>query len=300
MIGSLAFVIVTAAAGTAAEAASTPAARIEVPSALITLIEQVDVPAREAGVLTDVKANEGQMVEQHELLAQIADVEVRLAEDRVKTELEIARRKAQNDVNVRFARKSVEVAKAELNRGLESLAKYAKSISDSEMDRLRLTLQRTVLEVEQAQHDLDVAGFTQRIKENELQVAQRKVQRRKVVAPLDGVVVQVNRRRGEWVEPGETVLRILRIDRLRAEGFLSVSAVRGDLRDRPVVLTVDLPGEPKAEFPGKVVFLSPEIDPVNAQIRVWAEVENRGLRLRPGMRAKMTIEAAPTGTTPGR
>jgi macrolide-specific efflux system membrane fusion protein len=45
------------------------------------------------------------------------------------------------------------------------------------------------------------------------------------------------------------------------------------------------------EFSGKVIFVDPEIDPINAQVRIWAEVDNQGLRLRPGMRAKMTLAA---------
>ena len=43
---------------------------------------------------------------------------------------------------------------------------------------------------------------------------------------------------------------------------------------------------------GKIVFVSPEIDPVNAQVRVWAEVENPDLSLRPGLQAEMIIDPA--------
>jgi multidrug efflux pump subunit AcrA (membrane-fusion protein) len=55
-------------------------------------------------------------------------------------------------------------------------------------------------------------------------------------------------------------------------------------------LTVDLPRRPAAEFPGKITFLDPEIDPVNGQFHVWIEVSNLGLSLRPGMRAKMFLD----------
>jgi macrolide-specific efflux system membrane fusion protein len=129
------------------------------------------------------------------------------------------------------------------------------------------------------------------VKENEYQAAQERVKRHRITAPISGVVVQINRRLGEWVKPGEAVVRILRLDRLRAEGFLKACYLSDGLQGRQVTLVVDLPDEPGAEFPGKIVFLDPEIDPVNGQIRIWAEVQNKGLRLRPGMRAKTTIEA---------
>ena len=40
------------------------------------------------------------------------------------------------------------------------------------------------------------------------------------------------------------------------------------------------------------MFVSPEVNPVNGQIRVWAELENQDLLLRPGVAAEMTIEPA--------
>ena len=72
-----------------------------------------------------------------------------------------------------------------------------------------------------------------------------------------------------------------------------IPGLANNLHDWQVTLTVDLPTEPGAKFPGKVVFLSPEIAPVNSQISIWVEIDNADLRLRPGMRAKMTIVVPP-------
>ena len=77
---------------------------VEVDSALLRLIEQVDVPAQEAGVLLELSAREGDTVAEGALLGKIKDTESLLARDRAKLELDIARRKAENDVSVRFAR----------------------------------------------------------------------------------------------------------------------------------------------------------------------------------------------------
>jgi macrolide-specific efflux system membrane fusion protein len=155
---------------------------------------------------------------------------------------------------------------------------------------LRLLVEKGRLEVEQAEHESRIAAFTRQVKENEQQAAQQKLKQHKITAPLSGIVVQVLRHRGEWVKPGEVVVRILRLDRLRAEGFVKTEHWSEDLQGRPVRLVVDLPKSPGTEFPGKVVFVDPEIDPVNAQVRIWAEVENRQLRLRPGMKARMVME----------
>ncbi len=89
------------------------------------------------------------------------------------------------------------------------------------------------------------------------------------------------------------MLRILRLDRLRAEGFVQTRDLERELLDAPVKVRVAAPGKPEAEYAGRVVFVSPEIDPVNSQVRVWAEIENPQLDLRPGLRATMTIDARP-------
>jgi macrolide-specific efflux system membrane fusion protein len=114
---------------------------------------------------------------------------------------------------------------------------------------------------------------------------------------LAGVVVQVRRRRGEWVQPGETVVRVLRIDRLRAEGFVRASDIEGDMTNAPVTLRVSLAGQPQ-EFQGVVAFVAPEIDPVNGQVRVWAEFDNPDLLLRPGLKGSMSIARPATASAP--
>ncbi len=56
-----------------------------------------------------------------------------------------------------------------------------------------------------------------------------------------------------------------------------------------MTLAVDLPGIAGTDFEGAVVFVSPEADPVNKTVRVWAEVENKKLMLRPGLSGNLTI-----------
>ena len=135
--------------------------------------------------------------------------------------MDIAKANAENDVGVRFAKKSREVVEAELRRSTEALDRYAKSISASEMDHLRLLVDKSKVEIEQAEHEFKISSYTRQIKVSDHQVAQQAVSRRRIISPLGGVVVQVSRRRGEWVKPGDSVVRIVRLDHLRAEGFLS-------------------------------------------------------------------------------
>ena len=95
----------------------------------------------------------------------------------------------------------------------------------------------------------------------------------------------------------------MRINRLRAEGFLDARHLSAPLAGRRIKLVVDLPAGGKTTFDGELRFVSPEIDPVDGKMRLWAEVENDGLLLRPGLRGTLLIgdskvETVRVGTLP--
>ncbi len=278
----------TATENLAADAAPAAAASIEVESVVLRLLEEAEVPAQESGVVTSVAVREGQRVKQGELLTQIDDQVPRLAANSAKAEFEIARAKAENDVQLRFAKKSLEVSEAELRRSTESIERFPKSVSQSQLDVEKLNVQKNRLEAEQAEQDRKIATLEMNAKQNELTAAQAEVTRRRIVAPFDGVIVQVYVRKGEWVEPGQKALRIVNVDRLKAEGFVPAEQATADLDGKPVSLSLESVGN-AASFEGTIVFVSPEVDPITGQVRVWAEIDNRNGRLRPGQAAKMVV-----------
>jgi macrolide-specific efflux system membrane fusion protein len=261
---------------------------LEVESVVLRLLEEAEVPAQEAGVLTAVAVREGQRVKQGELLTQIDDQIARLAAEAAQAQYEIARAKAVNDVRIRYAKKALEVSAAELRRSTDSIERFAKSVSRSQLDVEELTVQRNRLEAEQAEHEQEVAKLELNAKTNELTAARAAVDRRRILAPFDGVIVQVYVRKGEWVEPGQQALRIVNARRLKAEGFVTAAQATTELDGKSVKLTVE--PDNKEQFSGTIVFVSPEVDPITGQVRVWAEIDNRDGRLRPGQSARMVIE----------
>jgi macrolide-specific efflux system membrane fusion protein len=265
------------------------AASIEVESVVLRLMEEAEVPAQESGVVTNVAVREGQRVKRGQLLSQIDDQVPRLAAEATKAQYEIARAKASNDVRIRFAQKSLEVSEAELRRSTESIQRFPKSVSQSQLDVEELTVQKNRLEAEQADHEQQVATLEMNAKKNEFTVAQAEVTRRRIVAPFDGIIVQVYVRKGEWVKPGQQALRIVNVDRLKAEGFIPAEQVTESVVGKPVKLLLEQGGE-RTTFSGTIVFVSPEVDPITGQVRVWAEIDNRAGRLRPGQPARMVVQ----------
>lgn len=339
---------------------ATAAEPIKVQSAFVRVLEEADIPAREVGVLATLEVREGDLVKAGQVLSRLDDDDAKLAVARAELDLAIAERqaknsvpvrsaeallkeaeqdqaqaklsqriaamKAANDVAVRHAVKSRDTSKAEFDRAVQARKAFEKSISQTELDRLKLVLERNELEIEKAQFEKDLADLQQQIEESsiieqdqivdrlKLSVEQAQLQnevdaltrdvkarmldqaklqlaRRGLRSPLDGEVAEVFRHRGEWLEPGQRVMRIVRLDRLKVEGFVDSRAITSSLRGASVRVRVTPNDEDKpAIVKGKIVFISSEIDAVNGQVRVWAEVENPDLVLRPGLPAEMIID----------
>jgi macrolide-specific efflux system membrane fusion protein len=270
--------------------------QIVVESALLRLIQQVEVPARTQGILSAVNVAEGDRVGQGTMLAQVDDAEAKLLQARAAVELEIEKDKVANDVPIRTAQRALTLNRDEFKRLETALQRIPGSISTSELETARFHADQAQFELEAAERARQQNRLSARLKSKELELSQHNVEVRRIVAPINGVVVEVFRQTGEWVEPGDKVVRIVRIDRLRAEGLVRIGEIDSDLLGAPATIAIDLPGKGATTFPGKVVFVSPEINPVSGQARVWVEVDNKDGVLKPGQRPKLTIMPLETST----
>jgi multidrug resistance efflux pump len=124
--------------------------------------------------------------------------------------------------------------------------------------------------------------------EKQVAIAEARVDRRNLKAPFTGVVVERLKEVGEWVEPGESVMRLICMNTLNVEGFVSTQTVMPALRGQRVIVVCG-DSEMQQRVEGKVVFVSPEFDSLNKQVQIRAEINNPELRLLPGQPARMWI-----------
>lgn len=260
-------------------------------SVVVRLIDEANAPARDAGVVVEILVREGQSVKKGDLLARLDNSQQQLAEQAAQIDLKIAKEKASNDVSVRYAKKAYQAAQAELRRSEESIAQFPKSVSQSQLDVERLSVERTRLEHEQAALDQKLDALEVKRREAELDARRIENQRRLITAPIDGVVVEVATQLGEWLQPGEKAMRVVDTKRLKAEGFLPADAATPGLVGSEVRVTLPS-GDNATALQGMLRFVSPEVDPINNEVRVWAEIANRNGALRPGQRPTMTITPA--------
>ncbi len=255
---------------------------------VLSPLDAAEVPAQQTGVLQEIIVREGAVVAEGETLARLDDRQAML--DVAKAELESAQAeaKATNRIRVQFAEKSLAVARAELERSRESISQFAKSISQSQLDVEQLTVEKLTLEAAQAEHELELEQFAWKLKQQEVAAAKLRLTQHEVEAPFAGTVALIWARRGEWVESGVPVVRLVAIDKLRAEGFLDVDHLTDNLVGKEVIFRSG-EGEKASAARGTLRFVSPEMDPVTRQVRVWAEIANPAGTLRAGQQGTLEI-----------
>jgi multidrug efflux pump subunit AcrA (membrane-fusion protein) len=259
----------------------------------VLLINDVDVPAEEAGRLLAVNAKEGDHVEKDSLVAQINDRQSLLAKVAAELERDAAQTRADDDIEVQYSIKSFELAETELYKSREINRRQPGTVPDSEIRRMDLEKTRAELQIGRSKLDLKVAQMTADVQTATVQAADDSIQRRRILAPFSGQVVQVYRQTNEWVNIGEPVLRVIQMDRLYVDGFISGKDYDVvDIANRPVTVEVELARGRKDRFEGQVVFVNPIVQAGN-RFRVRAAVQNRQEKnqwlLNPGSTATMVI-----------
>jgi len=276
-----------------AQAAAAPPANFELTNCRVTLIEEAQVPAQEAGVLRKILVREGQAVEVDAPLAQIDDVKNQIELLVAQAKHKVAQEKAADDINIRYARAACETAKAEYALNEDSNKRVPSSVPQVRMNELWLKCRETELSIDKAKLEWRVAGHEAEAAKAEVSGAQENIRRRQIRAPLPGVVVTLHRHEGEWVLAGDPVLHLIRMDRLWVEGDLSSSEFnRAEVEGRPVTVAVELARGRRVSVAGKVVFTNP-ITAADGKLLVRAEIVNQNVAghwlLNPGLNAGMSI-----------
>jgi RND family efflux transporter MFP subunit len=264
------------------------AASIDVENALLKTIEATTVSAEVAGKIDRLAIVEGSTVNAGQEVGKVRDQAVRFQVEQSRIAMAVARKKQVSDIDLQLAQKKAAVARNELERAETANARIENTYPPKEIDRLRLVSESADLEIQRAEHEQELRELDVMIAENEYRQASELLSRHRIASPVDGVVVAMEHRVGEWVEPGTELFKIVKIDRLRIEGFINAASITEQLVDQSADVVV-LKANEERRLTGKVVFVSPEANPVNGQVRVYLEIDNSQGEFRPGMRVRASI-----------
>ena len=230
-----------------------------------------DVACVETGLVSTLYVKLGDRVQSGDRLAELESASI-------QQQLEIAQVQAAN-----HGRRSAAQAEVELGlRRVDSLISARKQNFSSQT------------EVERAEADLRIAQARLLSELEEQEILRLQVQRlttllaqRTIVAPIDGIVVELHKELGELVAPNTSELvRIVDVSRLRASFFLQNSEIEGLTAGNSVAVSLSERGDRSAT----IEHISPVADAESGLIEVSVLIENPKLEVL-GSRCSLMLNA---------
>ncbi len=265
---------------------------LEVDEAQVSLIQNAFIAAPMPGVVAKVDVSEGDEVQVGTRLVLLSDDQARSELQAAQAAYEAARLVADNDVDQRYAQRTLEVRQREFEQSQIANNNFRGAISETELEKLRLVVDQSRLAIEQAAHDQNIAGATAAEKLAAVKIAKERLELHGIETLVAGFVSEVDVQPGEWVEAGKPIVRVIALDPIRVECFIDGKTLGSELVGHPVRF---FPADAKDDqsVTGKVTFVSPELHPVTGQVRLWATIRNADRKIRAGMRGRLVIEAKP-------
>jgi len=271
-------------------------------SGLVKVAEEIKLPAEEAGVLIQLAVQEGNLVRAGQVIGKIDDSQPVMQKKAASAAYAAAFKRWKDDVEIRFAKAQAEVSQADYEQLVEANRRTEKAVTLSEVRKAKLDWDHFILAIEKAGHDQELAKFEAFTKQAELEATDLAIQRRVIKAPFDGVVEEIKRHQDEWVQPGEPILSLLRMDTLHVEGAIEQSKYDPhEIANCEVTVEVEMARGRKATFRGRIIKVSSIVrsDGVyNVRAEIANQQEHGNWLLRDGLPASMTIHLGTGGTAP--
>ena len=258
---------------------------------IVSFIEDIEVPAQESGVLRYLSLKEGQAFEKGQVIARIDDELYRKLLQQAQMQRDMAMKRAGDMTSIRAGKYKLKLAATEAATSRKLFSKG--SNSESEYKRARYSEQVAQEELVAAENEREMAGHEAQLEEARVEEARVRIRRHSIRTDFDGYVIKKFRDAGEWVQAGEKVLRVARMDRLYVQGNISSKNLNPfEVADKPVTVTLQLARGEETTFAGKIVSIGLEKQGSDL-FMIKAEVENRRREgfwtLLPGSQVKMRI-----------
>jgi multidrug resistance efflux pump len=285
------------------EAAEFDGVGIDVQNCVVRFADEVEVPALAAGQVAEVFVRDNDDLETGSRIVRLDDSSLLIRRRSLQLRLELARAEAADEIELQYAKIARDEAQAELDASRAVQNEFSGAIATTQLRRLKLSVTRGELEVARAEKRRSEAETAVDLAEAELSVIDDQLRKLHVQTPLTGVLLEVAKKVGEWVETGETLATVARIDRLHIHAILdSKSLAPQQCAGLPVNVHWTDPSTAESHsLRGKVLSVDPHVMP-GGQYRLHAEVTNelvltnqsskaKSWKLSPGAEVRMKVHA---------
>ncbi len=275
---------------------SSTQARIDVDHCSVHLIDDIEIPAKESGLLSELNVKEGDAVPANKIIGTIDATLLQIELQRAQTKLEIANEMASDTSSIEVAMKKYALAKHEYEVASRLASKGSKS--NQERMRAKYSKDASAAEVTVAKMQQREALGQARIEDVNTKQIQQMISNLRVETRFDGQVLQLFKHPGEWVNKGDSIAHFARIDHVWVEGTVSADKCNiQDVMGQDTIVTLKQAGGETVTFNGKIVSIPLKMEAAGSRFRVKAEVlnrfENGAWLLRPEAQLSMKIDLSP-------
>lgn len=239
----------------------------------VKFIDDIRLPAKETGVIKTLEVKEGDFVPAGKTVGQIDDELYQQMLVQAEMRYKMAVDTAQDETAKKAAEKKFGVASIEATKA----RKLWRSGSRSESEKLmaEYSEQLAALEITKADLEMKKARGEAELELAKMKEVKTRIQRHVIQSDFDSYVIEIFKKPQEFVNIGEEVLRIARMDHLWVQGILDIRDLNPhEAINRTVTVTVPLARGETTTFEGKIVNVALERQS-SQHYMVKAEIKNR-------------------------
>jgi RND family efflux transporter MFP subunit len=242
--------------------------------------DQVDVTPKLTGRVLQIRVDTGQAVQRGALIAVIEDAEM-------------AQQVERSRASIAVGQAGVSQREAELNNARAELERNRRLADDGLISRQEFEAIQTRYKVAESQ--LELARAQRRQSEAEQRELNIRYGQTRIYSPMAGFVARRHVDVGALVNPSTPIATIVNVNTM----VIHANAPERDIaRVKPGGLaTVTLDSLPGQQYTGRVMRISPILDPQTRNGVIEIEIENRGGALKGEMFAKAELDLGTTRDT---
>lgn len=236
--------------------------------AIAIFAEDLDIAAETSGIVQQLNVAEGDLIGNQEVLVTLKDQRAQLEFELATLQLELAEQKARSEVDSKFAKETIALAEKNIQRSTVA----GTAVAQSEIDQYQFEKKRGTLALEQAAQDRVLSVLEAKTAAAQKDLADYDLGLHKVRAPIEGVVVELYQRPGEFLQAGQPLLRMVKNDVMRISAAIDLEKASQLRKDLPVLFHPSHSTQTEP-YSGKIIFVSPETFGEIRTVKVLAEVQ---------------------------
>lgn len=261
----------------------------------LEVLDRVTVAAHTNGFIHRIPVRSGDLVQSDDLIVEFDTTKLELQLRAAENEHEALVAKARNRGEELASLAREKAAKLNVDKLSEVKSQYGQVVPQLEMTRAQSELEETTAQKESAIVSRRQFAKEAEAKKNELQMIQLDINKSKIYGQFDGVIASVLKYSNDFVERGEPIAEVYRMDVL--SGVLLVDQNKlppVNAVGMPVRVVIQSTDEEPVDLSVEILRVFPRID-VDGKYMAYVEIRNeldpisRRWKFRPGMVGQATI-----------